>query len=68
MIKVLMLETADGATDGAVVQTYEKGQTYEVSEDLAEVFEAAGHAELVSDDEPASTEDDPPVPSKGKKQ
>lgn len=54
MIRIRMLETADGATDGAVVRTYEQGETYEVSEDLAECFEASGQAELVADEDPPS--------------
>ncbi len=57
------METAEGATDGAILRTYEKGETYTVSEDLAEAFEASGKAELVSDAEPAEGGPQP----KGKK-
>jgi len=37
-VRIQMLETADGASDGIHVRRYEKGQVYTVSESLADNF------------------------------
>ena len=45
MPRVTMLATLLGSNDGVEVKTYEKGQTYDVSDDLAENFIGQGAAD-----------------------
>ncbi len=37
-LTVKMLKTEDGSQNGSVVETFEKGETYLMSEDLAKIF------------------------------
>ena len=37
-MKIVMTETKKGSPDGLKVNTYEKGKTYEIPEELAKVF------------------------------
>lgn len=37
-MKIEMLKTASGSPDGTSVKNYEKGQVYDVPDDLAKVF------------------------------
>ena len=43
-MKIAMIRTLDGSSDGIAVQTYVDGQTYDVSADLAENFVGQGAA------------------------
>ncbi len=47
MIRVRMLETKPGSPNGIVVNTYHKGNVYELPDELAMSFLSVGHAELV---------------------
>ena len=38
IVTVLMLATQDGSPDGFTVREYEKGETYDIPEDLAKSF------------------------------
>ena len=46
-VKVKMLVSTHGSPDGIEVLRYEKGKTYQVSENLARLFVEAGLAERV---------------------
>lgn len=58
MVKIEMLRNKLGSNDGVTVRHYEKGQTYEVSAELAKVFSAEKDAVLITDELPPSMADD----------
>lgn len=62
MQHVTMRETRDGSPDGVTVNRYAAGETYRVSDDLADVFVSEGWADLVgepADDAADAGESDP---------
>ena len=61
MPKVLMLETAKGSPDGITVNTYEKGEQYDLPDDLISCFVDSGCIEMVVEEtkvEPAEEVED----------
>ena len=48
-MKLIMLETKEGSPDGTVVNRYQKDQTYDVADSLAEAFVKEGWAKQVKE-------------------